>query len=51
LANESLLFKAIDEILAYGSTLLLKKDQAGNQGCRESFKTPEATDFDLTARE
>ncbi len=49
LANEPLLFKAIDEILAYGSTLLLKKTRPVIRAVEESFKTPEATDFDLTA--
>ena len=49
LANEPMLFKAIDEILAYGSTLLLKKTRPVIRAIEESFKTPEATDFDLTA--
>jgi hypothetical protein len=38
LANESLLFKAIDEILAYGSTLCLKKTRPVIRAVEESFK-------------
>jgi CHAT domain-containing protein len=49
LANAPLLFKAIDEILAYGSTLLLKKTRPVIRAIEQSFKTPETTDFDLTA--
>ena len=49
LANEPVLFKAIDEILAYGSTLLLKKNKPVIRATEESFKTPDANDFDLTA--
>ena len=49
LANAPILFKAIDEILAYGSTLLLKRTRPVIRAIEESFKTPEATDFDLTA--
>ncbi|HZI53842.1 MAG TPA: CHAT domain-containing protein, partial [Chitinophagaceae bacterium] len=49
LANEPVLFKAIDEILAYGSTLLLKKNRPVIRATEESFKTPDANDFDLTA--
>ena len=48
LANEPVLFKAIDEILAYGSTLLLKKNRPVIRATEESFKTPDANDFDLT---
>ncbi len=49
LANEPILFKAIDEILATGSTLLLKKSRPAIRATEESFKTPDSNDFDLTA--
>ena len=37
LANEPVLFKAIDEILAYGSTLLLKKNRPVIRANRRIF--------------
>ena len=49
LSNESSLFKAIDEILVNGYTLLLKKTRPAIRAAEQSFRTPQVNDFDLSA--
>lgn len=49
LSNDRGLFKSISEILAYGSTLLLKKTRPSIRSTEIVFRTPQINDFDLSA--
>lgn len=49
LSNDPVLFKSISEILAHGSTLLLKKTRPAIRATEISFRTPQVNDFDLSA--
>ncbi|MEO6406227.1 MAG: CHAT domain-containing protein [Ferruginibacter sp.] len=49
LANEASMFTAITELLAKGSTGLLSKTRPVVRGEEKLFKTPDITDFDMSA--
>jgi len=49
LANEESVFKAITDIIANGSTMLLKKTRPAIRGEEVSFRTPAVNDFDLSS--
>ena len=48
LSNDPSLFKGISEILANGSTSLLKKERPAIRSAELVFRTPQINDFDLT---
>ncbi|MFT3932277.1 MAG: CHAT domain-containing protein [Chitinophagaceae bacterium] len=49
LANDESIFTAISEIIANGSTLLLKKTRPSIRGEQLIFRTPKVNDFDFSA--